>query len=68
MVTVIMVTNMLFNAKISKMGDNSIIWIPKSLSEMIKPFEDEKRLLVKIMSTNSKGSMAEGGKFVVDKE
>ncbi len=35
MVTVIMVTNMLFNAKISKMGDNSIIWIPKSLSEMI---------------------------------
>ena len=66
--TVIMVTNILFNAKISKMGDNRIIWIPKSLSEMIKPFEDEKRLLVKIMSTNSKGSMAEGGKFVVDKE
>jgi hypothetical protein len=54
--------------KLVKWGDNSIIWIPKSLSEMIKPFEDEKRLLVKIMSTNSKGSMAEGGKFVVDKE
>jgi hypothetical protein len=63
-----MVTNMLFNAKISKMGDNSIIWIFKSLWEMIKPFEDEKRVLVKIMSTNTKGSMDGGGKFVVDKE
>jgi hypothetical protein len=41
-----MVTNILFNAKISKMGDYRIIWIPKSLSEMIKPFEDEKRVLV----------------------
>ncbi|HEX2405675.1 MAG TPA: hypothetical protein VHJ38_00590 [Nitrososphaeraceae archaeon] len=66
--TVIMVTNILYNAKIRNMVDNRIIWIHKRLSEMIKPFEDEKRLLVKIMSTNSKGSMAEGGKFVVDKE
>ncbi|HEX6646776.1 MAG TPA: hypothetical protein VF047_06315 [Nitrososphaeraceae archaeon] len=49
-----MVTDILFSAKISKMGDNRIIWIPKSLSEMIKPFEDEKRVLVKIMSTNTK--------------
>ena len=47
-----MVTDILFSAKISKMGDNRIIWTPKSLSEMIKPFEDEKRVLVKIMSTN----------------
>jgi len=62
-----MVTDILFSAKISKMGDNRIIWIPKSLSEMIKPFEDEKRVLVKIMSTNTKGTMAEGGGFV-DKE
>ena len=62
-----MVTDILFSAKISKMGDNRIIWIPKSLSEMIKPFEDEKRVLVKIMSTNTKGTMAEGGEFV-DKE
>ena len=50
-----MVTNILFNAKISKMGDYRIIWIPKSLSEMIKPFEDEKRVLFKIMNTNTKG-------------
>ena len=62
-----MFTDILFSAKISKMGDNRIIWIPKSLSEMIKPFEDEKRVLVKIMSTNTKGTMAEGGEFV-DKE
>ena len=38
-----------------------------SMSEMIKPFEDEKRVLVKIMSTNTKGTIAEGGEFV-DKE
>ena len=63
----LMVTDILFSAKISKMGDNRIIWIPKSLSEMIKPFEDEKRVLVKIMSTNTKGTIAEGGEFV-DKE
>jgi hypothetical protein len=62
-----MFTDILFSAKISKMGDNRIIWIPKSLSEMIKPFEDEKRVLVKIMSTNTKGTIAEGGEFV-DKE
>ena len=36
-----MVTDILFSAKISKMGEKRIIWIPKSLSEMIKPFEDE---------------------------
>lgn len=59
-----MFTDILFSAKISKMGDNRIIWIPKSLSEMIKPFEDEKRVLVKIMSTNTKGTIAEGGEFV----
>ena len=63
-----MVTNILYNAKIRNMGDNRIIWIPKRLSEVIKPFEDEKGVLVKIMSTNTKGSMAEGGKFVVNKE
>jgi hypothetical protein len=44
----------LFSAKISKLRDNRIIRIPKSLSEIIKPFEDEKRVLVKIMSTNAK--------------
>jgi hypothetical protein len=59
-----MVTDILFSAKISKLRDNRIIWIPKSLCEMIKPFEDEKRLLVKIMSTNTKKTMAEGGEFV----
>jgi hypothetical protein len=28
-----------FKAKISKMGDNRIIWIPLALREMIKEFE-----------------------------
>lgn len=28
-----------FKAKISKMGDNRIIWIPMALHEMIKDFE-----------------------------
>ena len=63
-----MVTNILFNAKISKMGDYRIIWIPKSLSEMIKPFEDEKRVLVQNNEHEYQRTMAKGGKFVVDKE
>ena len=29
-----------FKAKISKMGDNRIIWIPLALREMITEFED----------------------------
>jgi hypothetical protein len=51
-----------FIAKISKMGDNRVIWIPKNFSEMIKPFEDE-RVLVKIMTRNIKGTMEDGGEF-----
>ena len=49
-----------FSAKISKMGENRIIWIPKSFEEMIKPWENEK-VLVKIMSTNTKVTQVEGG-------
>ena len=40
-----------------------VIWIPKSFFEMIKPFENEK-VLVKIMSTNTKVTMVEGGKLL----
>jgi hypothetical protein len=29
-----------FKSKISKMGDNRIIWIPIAFREMIKEFED----------------------------
>ena len=57
-----MTTDIVFSAKISKMGDNRVIWIPKSFSEMIKSFEDE-RVLVKIMSTNTKVTMVDGGDF-----
>ena len=57
-----MVVDVIFNAKISKMGDNRIIWIPKSFAEMIKPWEDEK-VLVKIMSTNTKVTQVEDGKY-----
>ena len=58
-----MVTEIAFSSKISKMGDNRVIWIPKSFSEMIKPFEEEK-VLVKIMSTNTKVTQVEGGEFL----
>ena len=57
-----MVTDVKFSAKISKMGDNRVIWIPKSFAEMIKPFEDE-RVLVQIMSTNTKVTQVEGGEY-----
>jgi antitoxin component of MazEF toxin-antitoxin module len=30
-----------FKAKISKMGDNKIIWIPAALHEMLKDFEKD---------------------------
>jgi antitoxin component of MazEF toxin-antitoxin module len=52
-----------FTAKISKMGDNRVIWIPKSFAEMIKPWEDEK-VLVKLMSTNTKVTQVEDGKYI----
>ena len=61
-----MVTDVLFSAKISKMGENRVIWIPKSFGEMIKSFENE-RVLVKIMSRNIRGTIGEGEK-VVDKK
>ena len=62
----LLVVDVVFSAKISKMGDNRIIWIPKSFAEMIKPWEDE-RVLVKICSTNTKVTQVEGGKYE-DKE
>jgi hypothetical protein len=30
-----------FKAKISKMGNNRVIWVPRALHEMIKDFEKE---------------------------
>ena len=30
-----------FKSKISKMGDNRIIWVPMALHEMIKDFEKD---------------------------
>jgi antitoxin component of MazEF toxin-antitoxin module len=30
-----------FKAKISKMGDNKIIWIPAALHQMLKDFEKD---------------------------
>lgn len=30
-----------FKAKISKMGNNRVIWVPMALHEMIKDFEKE---------------------------
>lgn len=36
-----MAEDLKFPAKISKMGDNKIIWIPKIMHDMIEKFEDE---------------------------
>ena len=32
---------LVFKSRISKMGDNRIIWIPLALREMIRDYEDE---------------------------
>jgi antitoxin component of MazEF toxin-antitoxin module len=32
---------LVFKSKISKMGNNRIIWIPLALREMIRDYEDE---------------------------
>ncbi|HYY71777.1 MAG TPA: hypothetical protein VE595_05140 [Nitrososphaeraceae archaeon] len=41
-----------FPARISKMGDNKIIWIPKIMHDMIEKFEDE-RVTVTITRRNT---------------
>jgi hypothetical protein len=38
-ITKIVNDELTFKAKISKMGDNRIIWVPLALREMIKEFE-----------------------------
>ena len=32
---------LIFRGKVSKMGDNRIIWIPIALREMIRDYEDD---------------------------
>jgi antitoxin component of MazEF toxin-antitoxin module len=42
-----------FISKISKMGENRIIWIPAVLHEMIKDYEDKKvKVRIKIAPDN----------------
>ena len=48
-----------FPAKISKMGDNKIIWIPKIMHDMIKKFEDE-RVTVTITRRNTSTTLVKG--------
>ena len=48
-----------FPAKISKMGDNKIIWIPKTMHDMIEKFEDE-TVTVIIMRRNTPTTMDKG--------
>jgi hypothetical protein len=44
---------LVFKSKISKMGDNRIIWIPLALREMIKEFQDDD-ILVSIKKIKEK--------------
>ena len=48
-----------FPARISKMGDNKIIWIPKIMHDMIKKFEDE-RVTVTITRRNTSTTLVKG--------
>lgn len=41
---------LVFKSRISKMGDNRIIWIPLAFHEMIKEFEDDD-IMVSIKKT-----------------
>jgi hypothetical protein len=38
------------------MGDNKIIWIPKTIHDMVEQFEDE-IVTIKIMRRNTPGTM-----------
>jgi antitoxin component of MazEF toxin-antitoxin module len=48
-----------FPARISKMGDNKIIWIPKIMHDMIEEFEDE-RVTVTITRRNTTTTIVKG--------
>ena len=48
-----------FPARISKMGDNKIIWIPKIMHDMIEKFEDE-RVTVTITKRNTTTTIVKG--------
>ena len=48
-----------FPARISKMGDNKIIWIPKIMHDMIEEFEDE-RVTVTITKRNTTTTIVKG--------
>ncbi len=48
-----------FPSKISKMGDNKIIWIPKSIHDMVESFEGE-TITIKIMRRNTPGTFGGG--------
>ncbi len=37
---------LIFKSKISKMGNNRIIWIPLALREMIRDYEDEDIIVI----------------------
>jgi len=50
--------DIVFPAKISKMGDNKIIWISKTMHDMVEPFEGE-TITIKIMRRNTPGTFGE---------
>jgi ABC-type arginine/histidine transport system permease subunit len=42
---------LVFKSKISKMGDNRIIWIPLALREMIRDYEEDIIVTIKKQKT-----------------
>ena len=54
-----MAEDLKFPARISKMGSNKIIWIPKIMHDMIEKFEDE-RVTVTITRRNTTTTINKG--------
>jgi hypothetical protein len=54
-----MMNELSFPGKISKMGNNKIIWIPKPMHDMVEPFEG-KTVTIKIMRRNRRGTFGGG--------
>jgi hypothetical protein len=54
-----MAEDLKFPARISKMGSNKIIWIPKIMHDMIEKFEDE-TVTVTITRRNTPTTIVKG--------
>ena len=55
-----MAEDLKFAARISKMGDNKIIWIPKIMHDMIEKFEDETVTVIITRRRNTPTTIVKG--------